>query len=383
MKILIGLVAVAFIGTASFLGWKLYRQATRPSMDRLGGTVLIYEVDTDRLPDQYSAEEMASAIQRRLDPSESTGIGVRARGDNRFEISVPRVGDYAEHLRQVKELLGQVGLLEFRILANEEDDAEGIAVAQASLQDPRNAAELEKRARAGQPPPPPVKPHGIEPGFETKRDVLGRCTYSWVELSRSERKTIGLDNAARDDANPSSLWKLAEQARAKGQAFVATTGLGPARCLLYSRRCESSRLSKEERHDKAFDYFVLVRDPAAGKAVLGKELESVKEEQEPRGQPAVSIHLTSRGGDLFRELTSQNLPSGSERNQFHRHLAIILDGEVMTAPRLNSTIGRDAQITGSFTAKEVNQLVTILRAGALPAPLKPVPVVEMEREPVK
>jgi len=52
-------------------------------------------------------------------------------------------------------------------------------------------------------------------------------------------------------------------------------------------------------------------------------------------------------------------------------LAIILDGTVYSAPRIKDRIsGGDAQISGSFTLDEAKDLAIVLRAGALPAPLK-------------
>jgi SecD/SecF fusion protein len=91
----------------------------------------------------------------------------------------------------------------------------------------------------------------------------------------------------------------------------------------------------------------------------------------------VSFKFNTRGGDLFYDVTNQNRPDKrGGQDQFYRHLAIILDNEVMSAPRLITAIQTDGQITGNFTSKEVNQLVSILRAGALPATLKPLPVSE-------
>jgi len=48
----------------------------------------------------------------------------------------------------------------------------------------------------------------------------------------------------------------------------------------------------------------------------------------------------------------------------------------MSAPTINSEIRNQGQISGSFTQKEVENLVNILRAGRLPATLKPQPVSE-------
>ena len=52
-----------------------------------------------------------------------------------------------------------------------------------------------------------------------------------------------------------------------------------------------------------------------------------------------------------------------------RQLAIVLDGRVQSAPRIESRIQTDGRITGSFTQEEVQNLSLILRSGALPASL--------------
>src|SRR5690606_31155106 len=53
-----------------------------------------------------------------------------------------------------------------------------------------------------------------------------------------------------------------------------------------------------------------------------------------------------------------------------KRFAIILDGKVISAPRINEPItGGSGQITGNFTFETANDLAVLLRAGALPAPL--------------
>src|SRR5262249_36517313 len=100
--------------------------------------------------------------------------------------------------------------------------------------------------------------------------------------------------------------------------------------------------------------------------------------QGPDLRPVVSFTFNSRGGDLFGKITRKNVSedSGPENTKLRRHLAIILDGMVMSAPTINSEIRTHGQISGNFTQKEVDQLVNILRAGQLPATLKPQPVSE-------
>lgn len=75
----------------------------------------------------------------------------------------------------------------------------------------------------------------------------------------------------------------------------------------------------------------------------------------------VAIEFNSKGATVFSEITGQNVG---------KRLAIVLDGKVHSAPRINEKIpsGR-ASITGKFTVEEAGDLAIILRAGTLPAPI--------------
>ena len=84
--------------------------------------------------------------------------------------------------------------------------------------------------------------------------------------------------------------------------------------------------------------------------------------QQGFGQPYVSLEFNGKGADLFAEATGLNVG---------KRLAIVLDGEVYTAPVIRERIpsGR-AQITGNFSLKEAKDIALVLRAGALPAPVE-------------
>ena len=76
----------------------------------------------------------------------------------------------------------------------------------------------------------------------------------------------------------------------------------------------------------------------------------------------VSINFDSTGAKLFERITAENVK---------KRMAIILDNTVYSAPVIQERIsGGRAQITGSFTTEEANDLAIVLRAGALPAPVK-------------
>jgi len=78
--------------------------------------------------------------------------------------------------------------------------------------------------------------------------------------------------------------------------------------------------------------------------------------------PYVALELNARGAKQFEELTGHNVG---------RRLAIILDGKVYSAPVIRERIGGGrASITGNFDIKDARDLAIVLRAGALPAPVR-------------
>jgi len=79
-------------------------------------------------------------------------------------------------------------------------------------------------------------------------------------------------------------------------------------------------------------------------------------------EPYVSLSFDARGARLFEQITGENVK---------KRLAIVLDNKVNSAPVIQDKIpGGRAQITGRFTTEEARDLAIVLRAGALPAPVK-------------
>ncbi len=79
-------------------------------------------------------------------------------------------------------------------------------------------------------------------------------------------------------------------------------------------------------------------------------------------QPYVSIEFNSLGAKLFDQVTAANVG---------KRFAIVLDNTSHSSPVIRERIsGGSAQISGSFTEKEATDLAIVLRAGALPAPVK-------------
>ncbi|WP_420863802.1 protein translocase subunit SecD [Algirhabdus cladophorae] len=104
-------------------------------------------------------------------------------------------------------------------------------------------------------------------------------------------------------------------------------------------------------------FYILDENPV----VTGEDLTDAQPSFDQNGQPAVSFRFGPSGARAFGQFTSENVGAP---------FAIVLDGEVVSAPRINEAIlGGSGIITGNFGVEESTNLAVLLRAGALPAEL--------------
>lgn len=97
-------------------------------------------------------------------------------------------------------------------------------------------------------------------------------------------------------------------------------------------------------------------------SVTGADLENARViMMSDNGYPAVSFTFNAEGAKKFGQLTGANIG---------KQLAIVLDNTIQSAPTVQSRITKDGQITGSFSPEEARSLAIVLKAGALPAPVK-------------
>lgn len=371
----------------------------RRGIDLAGGTILVYEVNLDKTlarkgidakanPDAASAtglssddiKKLAESLKRRIDPADLRNVVVRPVGTTRVEIILPQSGSTSgdkqgsneEFVQEVKSLVRQVGVLEFRILANVADDDQGIRDAEAAIDnaDPKVQEDLANRAKKGLPPPSPAGDYRVSVNGNTQDGV----TYEWVELGKEERETLGLSNSFA--ARPGGLWSSLKAARGKTFKHVYSAGDDgryTASMLLYSRDFTREKPLKEDA-DKAVEYFVLTRVSPTDALKVDRDVGlTAGAETDPKTlNPSVSFGFNATGGNRFGKMTERNKPGGG----VVRTLAIIMDEKVVSAPSLNAVIRDRGQITGKFDMETVNRQVQILKSGALNAELKPEPVSE-------
>lgn len=110
--------------------------------------------------------------------------------------------------------------------------------------------------------------------------------------------------------------------------------------------------------DQYSTHYILEDEPL----ITGADLANARQELSPQtNRPVVSFRLNSRGAVRFGEVTASNVG---------RPFAIVLDGEVISAPTIQEAItGGSGQISGNFSVSTADDLAILLRSGSLEAPL--------------
>lgn len=150
-------------------------------------------------------------------------------------------------------------------------------------------------------------------------------------------------------------WKLVEAGPAPDQASLLAPfgGQVPPEMMVMS-----GQTARTTDGTPAPVEFYLLRSVSA---LTGRDLRTAAGTVDEYNAPAVRFTLNNEGVAKFSRVTAANVG---------RQIAIVLDGKVVSAPRVDGAINTaEARITGTFTQKEVNDLVLVLRSGALPASL--------------
>ncbi|HQR41863.1 MAG TPA: protein translocase subunit SecD, partial [Gemmatales bacterium] len=325
-------------------------------VDLAGGSILVYEVDpvfwekqSLDFRKQFSADQLASRIKTRVDPNNLMETTIRPiAGDSdrppRVEIVLPLSNDpknktSAGKIQEIKRLIQQQGQLEFRILAHnnclpEFNDKEAISIARSQL-----VGKADDIVLPGKTPPAPT-------GYEVD--------YEWLEMDKSEITTL------KEKFND----KSAEGFRLEGDyAYYSAPG--------------QRTPGLQENEPNLGRHFVLTRKSIADVSqITGDNMDpaSIRPDSDLR-QFFVTFGIKADAQDRFYTLTKE----------VDKLMAIIFDGKVISAPKLEQRLNTGGRITmgasGPEGQRRVLELARILQAGSLPAALRPEPVSEMTMGP--
>jgi preprotein translocase subunit SecD len=145
-------------------------------------------------------------------------------------------------------------------------------------------------------------------------------------------------------------WKLVEQGPLSSKETLLQNGQPPPGTEILPGATSAPGESAETV------YYLVRKVPV----VSGNDVRNARATVDEFNQPAVGFSLSQAGGQKFSKATSENVG---------RQLAIVLDGRVQSAPKIDERIGSEGRIHGNFTQEEVQNLSLLLRSGALPASL--------------
>ncbi len=290
-------------------------EKVRLGLDLQGGTRFVLEVDTSALEPAALKDAQARAIEVIRNRVDSMGIAEPViypePNNNRIIVELP--GLKAEDRERAVKNIQSAAFLEFRMVH------------------PKNDELVNELFEKGEMPPGYKSVSLDEPGY-------GGQFRSENYLKR--------EKAEAD-----------QEARARLRSFQAPPGYE----LMLMKEVKKGQ-------DLYKPYFVSRR-----RELTGESLKNAGVDYQQFGQPIVSLKFDAKGAKRFGQLTSDYAPGGAKNPSpdGRRYLAIVLDGTLYSAPYIKTAIhGGQAIIEGSFTVKEAQDLSIVLRAGALPAPLK-------------
>jgi SecD/SecF fusion protein len=354
-------VILASLGVVPVVIWA--RWPPNLGVDLHGGMILIYQVDeratiTTDTPDDgtdptttltgrrgrrgrngnaagVNMGTLVSQITRRINPGGTLEIKVRQYGERQIEIIIPET-DPDEVLR-IKRLIEKAGVLEFLIVADNVRDNDLIELS-ATESERDQTFVVKNRGKQGE-------------------QTVGR----WVKVGRELNETSGVHPLKVQVAH-----RTIRDARTKIRISVPSN--------VISQQDKNGVLFAKWLEDKGHDEVEVLMVHDEKLRITGNELSSVTSAFDEYAKPCVNFTMTAVGGGLMAKLTSANTPDPSTRHE--RHLGIVLDEELLSAPTIQSVISDQGRITGQFTNKEVQELVGILRGGSLSAVLIKEPVNE-------
>ncbi|MDK0518431.1 protein translocase subunit SecD [Streptomyces sp. ML-6] len=348
---LILIAMVALIG-----GMFLADQPTpRLGIDLAGGTSITLEAKSE--PGQESAvnkTNMETAVQimeRRVNGLGVSEAEVQTQGDRNIIVNIPKGTNSA----QAREQVGTTAKLYFRPV---------LTVAQGMPTPDPGASSSGK-------PSPSTSPSASASEGATATDKDDKDKSSATPSATATTQGRAVTGALKADSTPSPD----ASTKPKTDASPSPSAGGDAAETKLQKQfaeldCSSKELrSKAARGIKPADSTVACSSDGAEKYILGPsevsgtEVDSAKANfDQQRGMWIVQMEFTGKGSKQFQKITSKLSQLQQPQNQF----AIALDGEVVSAPSVRTTLSGSAEISGSFTQQSAEDLANVLSYGALP-----------------
>ena len=322
---------------------KLEDRSIRRGLDLAGGMYLILEVDEEQLAasdmdisESEALDRVITVMRNRIDEFGVSEPDIRKEGTSRILVQLPGLQDP----ERAKALIGRTARLTFRMVREGQDVSAAVqrvdrVVASLIAGEAPADSLLGADSLATDPGAQVALPEGLHPQAPFS-SLLGPYldSYGGMPVSVAQRHKVEAMIARRE----------VQRVLPRDAGF----------------RWGNEEYDGNDGNKASILY--LVEDAVS---VSGNEISRASVTPDPDNPPLlmVSLEFTRRGGLRFANVTGANVG---------RHLGIILDGKVHSAPNIRSKIsGGRATISGGFNVDaEARDLALMLRAGALPADVR-------------
>jgi SecD/SecF fusion protein len=335
-------------------------QPTRLGLDLKGGTSLVYQGQPTPQQPEVTPEAIDRAIEIIRQRVDTLGVAepeIQRVGSDQIDVSLPGLKD----LERAIDVIGTTAQLQFY-------DWEPNVI-----------------------PQDPDDPQATEQGFPRLIDAVRLASKQKPECFQDSCTTNG-PRYYMFDADTFEL--LAGPEQRKSDLFLDSPGeKRPPNTLIYAvpqgtvvveePQQDNPETDADESETTPPEFFVLRDRPQ----LSGTDITNPEQQFEPTtNQPNVTFDFTDEGREAFQQITQEIAERGAaqappgvtqdQADQFSGHFAVVLDQEVVSRPIINfvenpqGIDGRTgAQISGSFSIQEAQDLAENLRIGALPIDL--------------
>ncbi len=335
-------------------------------LDLQGGMHLALEIDESKgaVADKKDALGRAlKTVRNRIDQFGVSEPVVQQAGDDRIIVELPGIDDQ----QRAQDVVQKSAFLQFQIT----DETNALEKSLPRMDAAIRAQHLDVASVSAAPgvtagPSAATPLSGLLSGDTTKKATPDSAKKG---ADTSAKATASVDSAKKDANGP--LTKLLQAGQIPGQFYIKETdvarvtrfladsvvraAIAPGKVLRFG----ADTLGGTQGQPVYRALYVLDSKPI----ITGEYLTDAKPNRNQL-EPGyiVEFEFNAEGGRIFRRETGRHVRD---------NMAVVLDDRVMTAPTINSAIGRNGQITlGGAGLQEAQDLALVLRAGALPVPLK-------------
>ncbi len=328
-------------------------------LDLQGGMQLDMQVEYQNLPEKERDDAVEAAVEiirNRIDQFGVAEPSIQRHGDDRIIVQLPGLQDKS----RAKNLIGKTALLEFKLVAKPEDLKTAADRIDKYLEQNIKTEEYKYLEDF----------YSETSDEEIAEDILGDMEETAVDDTTS-KEDVAAKADSIDAVNNGKIFTRLISNRGYG-SLIANKNVDKFERLLADPKIQSRipsglqfLLGKVDKKDPLADrvVYLVYKNAEVSGSDLADARVNIGQGNNPQtaGKAYVTLEFNKEGSKKFATVTGQNI---------QERLAICLDDVVYIAPTIQNKIRGEASITGLSDLEEAQDIVIVLKAGNLPAPVK-------------